>query len=146
MTDEQKNQIAAVMAAEHVAFISTLGDEWPSLTLEAFAETPELDIVIIVGESTDRFQNVSRRANVSFLVEKRFGDVSKFQITRLSGRGVAREVEKNSGEWEKLKAVFLKKNPFEEPFFKNPALKMLRISPKRIKFAEALNPPFTVEF
>jgi general stress protein 26 len=145
MTDEQKKKIAEVMAAEHVAVITTIGDQWATSTLEAAAETPELDVVIILGESTDRFQNVKKRPQVSFLFTHRYGEVPKFQVVRLSGRGLAREVPKDSAEWNQLKALFLKKNPFEEPFFGNPALRMLRITPKTIKYADALNPPFTVE-
>ncbi len=145
MTEEQKKQIAAVMAAEHVAVITTIGDEWATSTLEAFADTPELDIVIILVENTDRFQNVKKRPHVSFLITHRYGEVPKFQIRRLSGRGIAREVKKDSPEWNELKALFLKKNPFEEPFFGNPALRMLRVTPKTMKHADALNPPFTVE-
>ena len=145
MTAEQTKQIATAMAAEHVAVITTIGDEWATSTLEAFAETPELDLVIILVESTDRYQNVKKRPQVSFLVTHRYGEVPKFQIQRLSGRGVAREVPKDSPEWNQLKALFLKKNSFEEPFFGNPALRMLRITPKTMKYADALNPPFTVE-
>ena len=145
MIEEQKKLIAAAMAAEHVAVITTIGDEWATSTLEAFAETPELDIVIILGETTDRFQNVKKRPQVSFLVTHRYGDVPKFQIQRISGRGIAREVAKESAEWNQLKALFLEKNAFEQPFFGNPALRMLRIEPKTIKYADALNPPFTVE-
>ncbi|MGH8006026.1 MAG: pyridoxamine 5'-phosphate oxidase family protein, partial [Candidatus Binatia bacterium] len=133
MTDEQKKQIADVMAAEHVAFISTLGESSPRATMEAFAETPEFDVVMIMGGDSDRMQNVSKRPNVSFLVTHRYGDVSEFRIKRLSGKGVAREVKKDSAEWNELKALFLKKNPFEEPFFGNPALRMLRIKPKSLK-------------
>jgi hypothetical protein len=146
MTEEQKKQIATAMAAEHVGVITTIGEEWATSTLEAFAETPELDIVIILAESSDRFQNVKQRPQVSFLVTHRYGEVPKFQIQRLTGRGIAREVPKDSPEWNQLKPLFLKKNPFEEPFFGNPALRMLRITPKTIKYVDALNPPFTVEF
>ncbi len=145
MTEDQKKKIVETMAAEHVAVITTIGDEWATSTLEAFAETPELDLVIILGEKTDRFQNVAKRPQVSFLVTHRYGEVPKFQIVRLSGRGIAREVAKDSPEWNELKALFLKKNAFEEPFFGNPALRMLSIKPKTIKYADALNPPFAVE-
>ncbi|MGH7905283.1 MAG: 4-hydroxyphenylacetate 3-hydroxylase N-terminal domain-containing protein [Candidatus Binataceae bacterium] len=145
MTEEQRKQIAEVMAAEHVAFISTLGEQSPTATVEAFAETPEFDIVMIMAADSDRFQNVSKRSNVSLLVMNRYGDVSEFRIKRLSVRAAAREVRKDSDEWNQLKAIFLKKNPFEEPFFGNPALRMLRIKPKSLKYADALNPPFTVE-
>ena len=145
MTDEQRKKVADTMAAEHVAVITTIGDEWATSTLEAFAETPELDLVVIFGEGSDRFKNIQKRSNVSFLVTHRYGEVPKFQIVRVSGRGVARDVPKDSPEWNQLKALFLKKNSFEEPFFGNPALRMTRIKPRTIKYADALNPPFTVE-
>lgn len=145
MTEEQKKLITTTLAAEQVAVITTIGQQWATSTLEAFAETPELDIVIILGEGSDRFQNVKQRPQVSLLVAHRYGEVPKFQIVRLSGRGIAREVKKDSPEWNALKALFLRKNPFEEPFFGNPALRMLRITPKTLKYADALNPPFTVE-
>jgi hypothetical protein len=30
-------------------------------------------------------------------------------------------------EWDSLKDIFLKKNPFEPPFFRNPAVRMVRV-------------------
>jgi hypothetical protein len=48
-------------------------------------------------------------------------------------QGIASEVAKGV-EWDSLKDLFLKKNPFEAPFFGNPALRMVRISPKRISY------------
>ncbi|MBF6567876.1 MAG: hypothetical protein IVW54_03250 [Candidatus Binataceae bacterium] len=146
ISDDQKKPIAELMAQEHVAVINTMGDEWATSTLEAFAETPELELVIILGESSERFQNIQKRPQVSFLITHRYGEVPKFQVKRLSGRGIAREVKKDTPEWNELKPLFLKKNAFEEPFFGNPALKMLRIEPKRLKYQDALNPPITLEF
>jgi len=146
MTEEQKKQIGDIMAAENVAFISTIGDESPTATVEAFAETPNFDLVMIMSGDSDRIKNVTKRPNVSFLVLNRYGDVSSFKLKRLSGTGVVHDVKKDSTEWNDLKAIFLKKNPFEEPFFGNPALHMLRIKPKTMKYADALNAPFTVTF
>ncbi len=56
MTEEQRKQIAAVMAAEHVAYMTTLGDEWLTATREAFVETPELDIVMVMGNRRTAFK------------------------------------------------------------------------------------------
>lgn len=134
------------MAAENVAFISTIGDESPTATVEAFAETSDFDLIMILSGDSDRIKNVSKRPNVSFLVLNRYGDVSSFKPKRLSAVGVARDIKKDSAEWNELKGIFLKKNPFEEPFFGNPALHMLRIKPETMKYVDALNPPFTVTF
>jgi hypothetical protein len=54
------------------------------------------------------------------------GDVNKFQVSRCVVQGIASEVAKGS-EWDSLKGIFLKKNPFEPPFFRNPAVRMVRV-------------------
>jgi hypothetical protein len=48
-------------------------------------------------------------------------------------QGIASEVAKGV-EWDSLKDLFLKKNPFEAPFFGNPALRMVRVKPRRISY------------
>ncbi len=145
MTDERKQQIAALMDQEHLLVLTTNGEEWPSVTLQAFAETPEFDVVLIMSESSERFQNIKRSPKVAYLIESR-GDIARFMVRRLSARGLAREVAKESPEWNQLKTIFLEKNRFEEPFFGNPALRMVRIAPKSMKYADGLNPAVQLEF
>jgi hypothetical protein len=48
--------------------------------------------------------------------------------------------------WEKIKTIFLKKNPFEEPFFKMDGLRMIRIRPQRVSYAKGLGEGFKAEF
>ena len=52
---------------------------------------------------------------------------------------------RGGAEWESLKAIFLKKNPFEEPFFKNDGLRMIRIRPARVSYASGLRDTFKAE-
>ena len=40
---------------------------------------------------------------------------------------------------------FLKKNPFEEPFFGYDTLRMVRVTPKRISYANGLEDTFKAE-
>lgn len=69
-------------------------------------------------ESSPKFHNILKRPNVTLHMDTRdTGDVRTFQLARAAIEGGAREVPRSSTEWETLKAVFLKKNPFEEPFF-----------------------------
>jgi hypothetical protein len=56
--------------------------------------------------------------------------------------GLAREVPKDIDEWNRLKSLFLKKNPFEEPFFARDTLRMISIAPKRIGYANGLSEAF----
>jgi hypothetical protein len=141
----QKQKLAELFAQEHVAVIVTQGDEWPTATLQAFAETSDLDLLFIMGDTAEKFQNLLKRPKVTVIVDTRdVGDVAKFQISRSVMQGIASEVPKGA-EWDALKDLFLKKNPFEAPFFGNPALRLVRIKPKRISFAGADRQGFKIE-
>lgn len=90
-----------------------------------------------MGDTAEKFQNLRARPEVTVMVDTRdIGDVSKLQISRSVEQGIAGEVAKGV-EWDSLKEIFLKKNPFEGPFFGNPALRMVRVKPKRISYTGA---------
>jgi hypothetical protein len=74
------------------------------------------------------------------------GEVRSFQIIRAGIEGMAREVPRNSTEWESCKATFLKKNPFEEPFFQFDTLRMVRVTPKRVSYANGLGDSFKADY
>ena len=57
MEQSQKQKLAELFAQEHVAVIVTHGDEWPTATLQAFGETPDLDLLFIMGDTAEKFQN-----------------------------------------------------------------------------------------
>ena len=143
--ETQRQKLAELFAQEHVAVIVTQGEEWPTATLQAFAETPELDLLFIMGDTAEKFQNLLRRPKVTVIVDTRDeGDVSKFQISRSVVQGIAGEVAKGV-EWDSLKGIFLKKNPFEAPFFANPALRMVRVQSKRISYTGTDRLGFKIE-
>lgn len=142
----QKEKLAALLGQEHVGVLVTQGDKWPTANMQAFAETPELDIIFIMAGDSEKFQNLMKRPEATVLVDNRDkGQVSSFEIVRAWMQGVANEVARGSAEWESLKAIFLKKNPFEEPFFKNDGLRMVRIRPRRVSYANALRERFKAE-
>jgi hypothetical protein len=145
MDESQRQKLAELFAQEHVAVIVTQGDEWSTATLQAFAETPELDLLFIMGDTAEKYQNLLRRPNVTVLVDTRdAGDVNKFQVSRSVMQGIASEVAKGT-EWDSLKNIFLMKNPFEAPFFGNPALRLVRVKPKRISYTGADMQGFKIE-
>src|SRR5215470_16933276 len=110
LNSEQKQKLANLLAKQHVAVLITQGTEWTTGTMQAFAETDELDLVFIMGDNAEKYQNASQRPNVTVAVDTRdMGKVESFEITRASLQGVATEVARDSAEWEKLKGIFLKK-------------------------------------
>jgi hypothetical protein len=142
----QKEKLAALLAQQHVAVLVTRGEKWPTANLQAFAETPEFDLLFIMGGSADKYQNLLKQPEATVLVDNRdVGNVPTFEIARVWMQGVASDVARGSAEWESLKAIFLRKNPFEEPFFKNDGLRMMRARPARISYANGLRDSFKAE-
>jgi hypothetical protein len=142
----QKQKLVALLAQEHVLVVTTQGEEWPTATMQAFAETENLDIILIMLDSAVKFQNLLKRPQVTVHVDTRdSGDVKTFQVIRASLQGWAREVAKDGAEWHELKEVFLKKNPFEAPFFKYEALRMVRITTERVSYANGIGDSFKAE-
>ena len=143
----QKEKLAALLSQEHVAVLVTQGEKWPTANLQAFAETPQFELLFIMGGNADKYQNLLKRPEATVQVDNRdVGKVPTFEIARTWIQGVAGDVARGSAEWESLKAIFLKKNPFEEPFFKNDGLRMIRIRPTRVSYASGLRDTFKAEF
>ena len=147
MEAAQKERLAALLAEVQVVILVTQGEQWPTATMQAFAETPELDLLFIMNDATEKFQNLLKHPYVSvFLDAREKGKVETFEISRALIQGVASEIERDSAEWESSKEIFLKKSPFEAPFFKYPTLRMMRIKPSRLSYAGADRFTFKAEF
>ncbi len=148
MLDEaEKQKLRKLLDAQHVAVLVTLGEEWPTATLQAFGETDDLDLIFIMNESADKFQNLLKRPKATVLVDTRdTGDVPTFRVSRAVVQCVASEVKRDSDEWNSLKAMFLKKNPFEAPFFNAPPLRMVRLKSVRVSYAGDGHDTFKAEF
>ena len=142
----QKERLKTLLAKEHVAILVTQGELWPTATMQAFAETPELETLFIMTNDSEKYHNLLKRPHATVHVDARdHGDIPTFRIDRVLIQGIAVEVARDSDEWERLKELFLKKNTFEGPFFNYPTLRMMRIIPKRLSFAGADRVTFKAE-
>jgi len=143
----QKERLAALLAEVQVAILVTQGEQWPTATMQAFAETPEFDLLFIMNDATEKFQNLLKHPYVTvFLDAREKGKIETFEISRVLIQGVASEVARDGAEWDSMKEIFLKKSPFEAPFFKYPTLRMMRVRPKRLSYAGADRVAFKAEF
>ena len=143
----QKTRLAALLAEVQVAILVTQGEQWPTATMQAFAETPEFDLLFIMNDASEKFQNLLKHPYLSVYLDAREkGKVETFEISRVLIQGIAVEVPRDGAEWEPLKEIFLKKSPFEAPFFKYPTLRMMRVKPKRLSYAGADRFAFKAEF
>ena len=146
MEDSQKERIAALLADVKVAILVTQGEQWPTATMQAFAETPELDLLFIMNDGTEKFQNLLKHPHVTLYLDAREkGKVETFEISRVLIQGIASEIVRDTAQWDSMKEVFLKKSPFEAPFFKYPTLRMIRVRPKRLSYAGADRVTFKAE-
>src|SRR5271156_7173836 len=106
MDATQRAKLTALIAQQHLGVIVTHGEEWPTATLQAFAETPDLDLLFIMVVSAEKLQNLRRRPKVTVLIDSRHNiDASTLEIARASIQGVADEVALKSPEGEALKAL-----------------------------------------
>jgi hypothetical protein len=146
MNEEQRNKLATLLHMEHLAVLITQGMRWPTGTLQAFAPTEELELIFIFGMSSERYQNLARQPEATVLIDTRDkAEPGSFAIARAAIQGVAHEVPPDSAEWDRCKGVFLTKNPFEKLFFDNRNLRMIRVEPRRISYANGLADTFWVE-
>ncbi len=146
MEAAQKEKLGALLTQEQTAVLVTQGEKWPTANLQAFAATPDLEILFIMNQATEKFQNLLKRPEVTVLVDTRdTGKVATFEIARAWMQGVAAEIPRGA-EFDSLKAFFLKKNPFEQPFFEHDTLRMIRIRPMRVSYAYGLRESFKVDF
>jgi general stress protein 26 len=147
LNQEEKDKLEKLFAAQHVAVLITDGDEWPTATLQAFGETDDLDLIFIMNESAEKYQNLLKRPKATVMVDTRdTGDIPTFRVTRAVVQGIAHDVKRDSDEWNSMKASFLKKNPFEHPFFNAPVLRMMRIKGVRVSYAGDGHDTFKAEF
>jgi nitroimidazol reductase NimA-like FMN-containing flavoprotein (pyridoxamine 5'-phosphate oxidase superfamily) len=142
-----KERIAALLAEVQVAILVTQGEQWPTATLQAFAETPDFDLLFIMNDASEKFRNLLTHPYVTVYVDAREkGKVETFEISRLLIQGIASEIARDGAQWDPLKEIFLKKSPFEAPFFRYPTLRMIRVRPRRLSYAGADRFAFKMEF
>ena len=136
MDAEQKQKLADLCAQQHVGVLTTQGEEWPTAHLQAFGQTDALDLIVIMLVDAEKYHNLLKRPHATVVIDNRdTGDVSTLQVARATIQGLAKEVVRDSAEW----------NPFEEPFFGYDTLRMMRITPKRISYANGLADTFKLE-
>jgi hypothetical protein len=145
MDETQKRKLSDLLARQHAAVIVTQGGDWPTATLQAFAETPELDLLFIMGDKGEKYDNLKRHPNVTVFVDAReAGEIAKFKVDRALILGVASEIERGA-EWDAMKTLFIAKNPFEAQFFGMDGLRMIRVRPRRIAYTGADFQGFKIE-
>ena len=143
---EQRNRIEELCRGQDVCVLTTLGVDSLTAHLRAFVETEDFDLVLIMLEGSEKYSNLLHRPGAAVVVDDRdISDVPSMQVERATFYGLAQEIVPRTGEWERLKGLFLSKNPFEEPFFGYEALRMIRLKTQKVSYAKGLQDTFKVE-
>ena len=80
----QTEKLTALLAQEHVGVLVTPGDRWPTANMQAFAETPELETLFIMGGNAEKF-NLTKHPEATVLVDNRDVGKSRPSISRARG-------------------------------------------------------------
>lgn len=146
MNLEQRQKVASLLAAERLLYLATSGARGPTITMQAYAETSELAVITIMRSNTARFQDIHYHAEVSCLIDDRDKrNIEGFQIRRLSIWGTAQVLHRDTPAWDDHKRIFLAKNPFEKPFFDDAELRLVRIRPRSVKYADGIRDVFVAD-
>ena len=108
MEAAQKERLTALLAEVQVAILVTQGEQWPTATMQAFAETPEFDLLFIMNDTSEKFQNLLKHPYVSVYLDAREkGKVETFEISRVLIQGVASEIPRDTAEQNYAEKRFL---------------------------------------
>ena len=118
MDAEQKQKLAALCAQQHVGVLTTHGEEWPTAHLQAFGQTDDLDVILIMLADAEKYHNLLKRPQATVVVDietRLMSQPCKWHARRY--RDWPKRSLGTAPNGDELKEHFLTKNPFEEPFF-----------------------------
>ena len=124
MDAEQKQKLTDLCTQQHVAVLTTQGEEWPTAPSASVRADRRTGFDPHHAGDAEKYHNLLARPQATVVVDNRdTGDVSPFRWHAQRYRASRGEVTRDSDEWNELQERFLAKNPFEEPFFgyDNPA-------------------------
>ena len=109
----QKEELAALLAQEHVGVLVTPGDRWPTPNLQAFAETPELENPFHHGGNAEKFQNLTKQPGATVpggqpQTSAQGRDLLRYRARVMisSATREARQLRSGRPEWERFKGDF----------------------------------------
>lgn len=128
--EQLKEDIATLLASQHLAVLATEQDGQPYTSLMAYAGSPDLsEIIVATGRDTRKHANLMAEARVALLVDNRGnGDDDFTTAAALTILGEATEV--SGEELPRYRQYYLMRHPSLEPFLLAPttALFVIRVS------------------
>ncbi len=129
-------EYARLIKSQRVAFIGTLRDGSPTVSLVTYAETPDLSSFLIhISGLAQHTQDISHSSRVGLMItEPDDGSRNPQTLARASIKGNAVIVPKNSGNYAELAELYLKKFPDSAMTFSLGDFELYRIEAKSARF------------
>lgn len=129
MNNQQlRQEITAVLNAQHLAVLATVRDGQPYTSLMAFAHTPDLGMIIIATDKGSRKHlNLIGEPRVSLLIDTRADiDTDLHKAAAVTVIGDAAEV--NTADRLQYEKLFLARHPSLEEFLLAPATAIIVVT------------------
>ncbi len=129
--DQLFEQIKNLLLSQKLAVLSTQNKAKPYASLVAFAETPDLTVLLFATtRSTRKFANLTASPHVALLVDSRTNDPADFSdAVAVTALGSAEEVK--DSERAGSVDLYLGKHPYLKKFVTSPTCALLKITVKK---------------
>ena len=129
--EQVSSEVKKLFDAQRLGVLSTYGRNQPYSSLVAFAASEDLKMLVFATtRSTRKYDNLTRNAPVSLLVDNRSNQDSDFNdAIAVTVTGEAGEVKK--GESETLLNIYLDKHPYLRDFVMSPTCALVKITVQR---------------
>jgi hypothetical protein len=118
-------------ASNNLGVWITRAEERPHTTVMAFLSTPQDDIFLISHRGTFKSGLIHRDRRCCFAIDHRatylFEKAVDWNFSIIKAE--ASLIDRSSPQFETIQALFVQKNPWEEPFFTDPKVEVFHLSP-----------------
>lgn len=136
MTSEERAEILSFLHANPMGVLSTINADNASSesALVAFAETDDFELIFQTLNDARKYKNLKHEHRISFVTG---WEVEKTKQITLQYEGVARELEIDSDEYRKCRAIFeAKKTPCTSEFLDNPKSRLFIVKPIWLSYSD----------
>lgn len=147
MDNESEQALLHLLNTQRTGALGTLRDGAPFVSLLTIVPAPDFSAFYIhISRLAFHTQDILRDPRVSLmLAEPDLGASDPLQLPRLSIIGRAREVEKNSAQYENAATWYLARFPNAQVNFQLGDFALFRIEPQRARFVAGFGKIFNLD-
>lgn len=148
MLDERSIlELRALLSASGVASLATLHDGAPAVSLTPWAPTTDGSAILIhVSRLAQHTGDILADPRVAAMIAEPESEGKLAQaLPRVMIHGAARELDRESGEYERAKLAYLTRHPRSEMTFGLGDFSLFAIEPRTVRFVAGFGRAFDVE-